>query len=78
MTSRTQFFLFDLTCCLADDKVRIFPDFGKNAEIFFEKKAEKIWWVSKMAIPLHRFSPQTGCESNSNKEFIDMFATILT
>ena len=32
-----------------------------------EKSYEKIWSVSKMAIILHRFSPQTGRESNSKK-----------
>lgn len=43
-----------------------------------EKKGKKIWSVSKSVIILHRFSPQTGRESNSKKEFFDMFATTLT
>lgn len=45
--------------------------------IFFEKNPEKIWSVSKLDIILHRFSPQNGRESNSKKEFFDMFATII-
>ena len=35
--------------------------------IFFEKNDEKIWWVSKLAIPLHRFSPQNGVEKATQK-----------
>lgn len=56
-----------LSCCFIGDKERFWPIFDKIVEIFFEKKAKKIWWVSKLAIPLHRFSPQTGRESNSKK-----------
>ena len=41
-----------------------------------EKSFEKIWSVSKTAVILHRFSPQMGRESDSKKEFFDMFATI--
>jgi hypothetical protein len=43
--------------------------------IFFEKKVENILPVQKTVIILHRFSPQNGAESNSKKEFFDMFAT---
>lgn len=32
-----------------------------------KKSSKKIWSVSKTAVILHRFSPQTGCESNSKK-----------
>ena len=32
-----------------------------------KKSYENIWPVLKLAIPLHRFSPQNGAESNSKK-----------
>ena len=34
---------------------------------FFEKNDENIWWVSKMVIILHRFSPQIGAEKATQK-----------
>jgi len=50
----------------------------KIVENFFEKTSQKIWSLSKMAIPLHRFSLKTGREAKGEQEFFDMFATRLT
>ena len=41
---------------------------GQGSEKFFEKSFQKIWWIKKLALPLHHFRADKTAEVQKSKE----------